>query len=384
MRLTPLDIRKQEFSHGFRGYDDEEVNAFLQMVANQWEELQDENRRREEKIRELENKLVHYQNVEEALQEALQTARESSRKALANAEEKAEMIVSQAMARAEDVTREAEQERHELKRETVRLSGRRSEIVTRLRAFLMSEMELLARYEGDDPVGFIRLHGAEEQRFRRLSERLEEDEASERRKSAQSGRREDRRSAWDEPVDEEGPLHIDPEADSPSKGPEASDRARRDEPRSDVEGGAEASIPASRPETSTSEGRRDAAAFERSQPASEFPAGRESESGPDVAAGTAEGPAQLDRPQTSGLDDDGSSEDAERDVTQHDRPERDEEQEVRGWTTRTVVSRLAEQERSRARKRGEDDYEGERDDETDTRDSSGEIEKIRRILSDLE
>lgn len=157
MRLTPLDIRKQEFTRGLRGYDAEEVLAFLQMLSSQWEDLLDESRRKDEKIRDLENKMAHYEKVEEALQEALQTARETSKEALQNAEEKARLIINSAEQRAEEIKRDAGEDLHQIKRDTAKLSGRRSEIVTRLRAFLMSEMEILAHFEGDDPVGFIKL-----------------------------------------------------------------------------------------------------------------------------------------------------------------------------------------------------------------------------------
>lgn len=167
MRLTPLDIRKQEFTRALRGFDAEEVLAFLQMLSGQWEDLLDEARRRDDKIRELESKMSHYEKVEEALQDALQTARETSKNALQNAEEKARLIVESAEKRAEDIKRDAERDRHQIKREASKLSGRRTEIVTRLRAFLMSELEILARYEGDDPFGFIKLLPAEEQSGRR-------------------------------------------------------------------------------------------------------------------------------------------------------------------------------------------------------------------------
>ena len=171
MRLTPLDIRKQEFTRGFRGFEPEEVYAFLQMVSRQWEEILDDQRRTEQRVRELEAKLVHYERVEEALQEALQTARDSSRIALENAQQKAKLVIGEAEATAVEIKKEAEQDRHQIKREAAKLSGRRNEIVARLRAFLLSEMELLARYEGDDPVGFIRLLPSEEQRLRKAGEK---------------------------------------------------------------------------------------------------------------------------------------------------------------------------------------------------------------------
>ncbi len=40
MRLSPLDIKKQEFSRTIRrGYDPDEVHAFIDMLAGQWEDL---------------------------------------------------------------------------------------------------------------------------------------------------------------------------------------------------------------------------------------------------------------------------------------------------------------------------------------------------------
>jgi DivIVA domain-containing protein len=185
MKLTALDLRKQEFNRTFRGFDTEEVEAFLQMVSTQWQEAMDELRRLEEKVREQEFKLEHYQKVEEALEEALKTARETSRRTLENAEQRARHLVEEAEQKAGLIMGEAEQqarktledarqrsvealkqgeaERHQLQRDVQRITSRRNEIVARLRAFLMSEMELLAHFEGDEPIGFIKLLPAQQE-----------------------------------------------------------------------------------------------------------------------------------------------------------------------------------------------------------------------------
>ena len=297
MRLTPLDIRKQEFTRAFRGYDAEEVQAFLSMLSNQWEEVIDEGRRRDEKIRELETKLVHYEKVEEALQEALTTARETSRKALENAETKAQLIVERAENRAEDIKREAEHERHQIKRETAKLSGRRSEIVTRLRAFLMSEMELLARFEGDDPVGFIKLLPAEEHRLHQLTT---ESERTEERGESRSG------------------------GFSPA------------EESQDV-----------------------------------FELGRKLEE-EDDEEWMDEEPSEADASDAGYL---------ETDLPGEEDRETDEIMQGPGWTARSVISRPSEQRPGAPREEYEE--EEEREDER-RRVSSDEIEKIRRILSDLD
>lgn len=364
MRLTPLDIRKQEFSRGLRGFDAEEVQAFLQMVSEQWEELLDENRRRDEKIRELENKMAHYEKVEEALQEALQTARETARNARENAEERAALLLEQAEAKAQEIKRDAEHERHQIKREAAKLSGRRSEIVTRLRAFLTSELELLARYEGDDPAGFIRLLPGEQERTHELSDRQDEQEAvagptvrsgpteaeargragefAERHERPRDGGTGHRPGAW--PPPEIGP---EPEAEAPEPErhvhdwtqPESAEgEAEEEAARSSAEYG-EVERFEIQGETGTF---RD---FEEHQPPSES------------------NEAAHPEPGRGGIDEgDG------------------DEQDIGaggGWTTQTVVSGPSEH------PPGEEDVD-ESEDRTRTQASSEEIEKIRRILSDLE
>ncbi|MCH8961548.1 MAG: DivIVA domain-containing protein [Bacteroidetes bacterium] len=150
MRLSPLDIKKQEFTRTLRGYDQEEVQAFLDMLAGQWEESLAEQRRTEDRVRELKAKMEHYEKVEEALQEALQTARESSKQTLENARQEAVLLVKKAVGESEDLTRDALRQRDQLMQEVQGLIGRRDEIVARLRAFLMSEAELLTRFEERD------------------------------------------------------------------------------------------------------------------------------------------------------------------------------------------------------------------------------------------
>ena len=70
MNLTPLDVRRKQFDKGFRGYDPTEVDLFLKQIADRLEDLQEDARRAEERVREIEGKLVHYEKVELALQEA--------------------------------------------------------------------------------------------------------------------------------------------------------------------------------------------------------------------------------------------------------------------------------------------------------------------------
>lgn len=182
MKLNPLEIRKHEFPTRFRGYDPEEVDGFLQVVSQQWQELTDDMRRLEARIEEQAAKLTHYAKVEEALEQALETAREGARQRLETADQRAAMTVDDASRRAAALLADAEtraaamrdsaeREARDLladtrKRAAEAVAGaesrlatarhalaeaglRRSEIVVRLRSFLTSELELLAGFEGE-------------------------------------------------------------------------------------------------------------------------------------------------------------------------------------------------------------------------------------------
>jgi cell division initiation protein len=160
MKLTPLDLRKQTFGKAFRGFDPDEVRSFLDLVARQWEEVTEEVRLADERVAAMEHKLKHYERVEVALQEALETARESARRAEASAGQRAKLIVEEAELKALRVVSDAETERQQLRQDAVKLTHRQNEIAARLRSFLMSELEILAQFQGDDPVGFIKLFPA--------------------------------------------------------------------------------------------------------------------------------------------------------------------------------------------------------------------------------
>ncbi len=147
MKLSSLDIRKQQFSRIVRGYDRDEVEAFLDMVSTQWQELVDDMRRSEEKIAEMQLKLDHYQKVEEALEEAVKGARLSGEKKIEAAETSATAILEKAESRAITITMSAEEDRLKIKRETAKYSLRQKEMLSKFRAFLTSELEMLSYHE---------------------------------------------------------------------------------------------------------------------------------------------------------------------------------------------------------------------------------------------
>ena len=154
IRNLKNSLKKKTFGGG---YDTAEVDIQLATLAEQWDSLQEEKRMADERAAELDAKLKHYEKVELALQEALETARDTARRTEEAADRKARLIVEEAELRAQRIIQEAEQERYGLRQDLSTLTNRQTEVAARLRSFLMSELEILAQFQGEDPVGFIKL-----------------------------------------------------------------------------------------------------------------------------------------------------------------------------------------------------------------------------------
>lgn len=147
-------LKKRTFGGG---YDVAEVDQHLTNLAERWEDASEQLHAAQEKVAELEEKLKHYEKVELALQEALETARDTARRTEESADRKARLIIEEAELRAQRIIQEAENERYGLRQDLTHLTNRQNEVAARLRSFLMSELEMLAQFQGEDPVGFIKL-----------------------------------------------------------------------------------------------------------------------------------------------------------------------------------------------------------------------------------
>jgi cell division initiation protein len=115
-RLTPLDIQKQIFSKGLKGYSVDEVRAYLHLIAEEIERLvKDVDRLTRENSR-MREELGEYSDRERILKETLLSAQRVSEEVKANARKEGELIVkdaellserlvSQGMSRVADIER---------------------------------------------------------------------------------------------------------------------------------------------------------------------------------------------------------------------------------------------------------------------------------------
>ena len=154
MKITPLDLRKQEFKKAFRGYDPEEVDTFLEIVAAEFEQISKENASLREKIESLGTTLAEYRNLEKTLQDTLLTAQRATEAARTNSQREADLIVRDAQIRAEKIVDQARIQLSEIKQAIANLKMQKDSFLARLKALLNSQIELLETLELEEEPAF--------------------------------------------------------------------------------------------------------------------------------------------------------------------------------------------------------------------------------------
>lgn len=149
MKLTALEIKQQQFEKALRGYDQAEVQSYLNLLASEWEVMVGQVRELENQVSGFKDKLKHYERVEEALHETLQTAKSSAEEKLIGARKEAKNIVEKAELEAETIYQEAHRERWKVRQHTLQIVEKREEMVQSLRSFLENINHSLDQFSGD-------------------------------------------------------------------------------------------------------------------------------------------------------------------------------------------------------------------------------------------
>ncbi len=117
MRITPMDIEQQEFSRSFRGYNEEEVDDFLDKIVKDYEELINENVKLNEEIEKIQEKLKEFGEIEETLRSALLNTQKSAEEMRGRVEKEAKVIIEKAEMEAKALKQQVFQREDLLKNE---------------------------------------------------------------------------------------------------------------------------------------------------------------------------------------------------------------------------------------------------------------------------
>jgi cell division initiation protein len=222
MDLSARDIHEKQFHDAWRGYNQEEVDDFLDRVAEVFDLMRRENTSLHARLREMEQALTTSRETEEMLKKTLVSAQQAAEEAIAKAQEKANAIVAEAEERATraneetnqklasteaeirrrvlDADREHTARKRELDASVERLRAFEHELKGRLRAFLQQQQQSLgALTEGGPPE--------EGDGVGREAARAETDSPGARRDDRGPGR--DQPGSEDAPPRSEEALHLD-------------------------------------------------------------------------------------------------------------------------------------------------------------------------------
>ena len=150
MKITPLDVKKHEFSKTFRGYDPDEVRAFLEMVSEEMLTMQSSLEEMRIKTAQMETQLSDYKDLEEKWKTTMISAQESAEKALESSRKEAEIIRREAEIKAEEIQNEARQNAFRFKEELELLRSEKRSFVKRLKYLIQSQVELIEVLEKED------------------------------------------------------------------------------------------------------------------------------------------------------------------------------------------------------------------------------------------
>lgn len=143
--LTPLDVRKKrgDFGRRFRGYDREEVDGYLELVAERLEELVRENLALRERVEGLAAQVAAFLERERAVQEAIITAQRLRDEIHGQAQREAELLRRETQAEIERVRTAADRLVEERRAELAELGRKRTRFLVQWRAFLERQVEEL-------------------------------------------------------------------------------------------------------------------------------------------------------------------------------------------------------------------------------------------------
>jgi cell division initiation protein len=136
MRITPLDIQQMVFKVNFRGYDKEEVNRFLEELAQTVEALNRDHAVQREKIIFLEQQLAELKRTEATLSNTLLSAQSLAEDVKQNAHREADLVIKEAELKAGELIRQARVELTDTQRDLSSLQKQRLLMIERLRASL--------------------------------------------------------------------------------------------------------------------------------------------------------------------------------------------------------------------------------------------------------
>ncbi len=143
MKLTPQEIRQQRFHVKFRGFDPEEVDTFLEMVANELEALIQGGKAAGQEAVRLQEECQGLRLEVQRLREALEAGERGKAQTLEVLRAEASETRAQAAREAQAIIEVARHERAKAQDAVEALAEQRRQMIEQLRSLLETQLRLL-------------------------------------------------------------------------------------------------------------------------------------------------------------------------------------------------------------------------------------------------
>ena len=150
MVLTPLDIHNKEFPVKMRGYDQDQVNDYLDQIIKDYEMVLKEKRELEKSLQFSEEKVGHFNNLQDALNKSIIVAQDAADRLKENAAKEANIIRLEAEKNADRLLDEAVSKARKITSETDELKKQSRVFKQRLQIMIESQLEMVKNSEWDD------------------------------------------------------------------------------------------------------------------------------------------------------------------------------------------------------------------------------------------
>ncbi len=150
MTLTLLEINNKEFGIKFRGYDEDEVNDFLDLIERDYEYFTGRIKELEDKNYELAQTVDNYLQISEKIDNTTEKAQDEVERLRLQSEKEYELVIKEAQKNADRIVNDALLKQKNLYHEIEDMKRNASAFRTRFRALLEAELDILERYYYED------------------------------------------------------------------------------------------------------------------------------------------------------------------------------------------------------------------------------------------
>ncbi|WP_046175120.1 DivIVA domain-containing protein [Domibacillus indicus] len=154
MPLTPLDIHKKEFGRSFRGYDEDEVNDFLNQIIKDYELIIREKKELEAQLAGQTERLSYFSNIEETLNKSIVIAQETAEDVKRNALKESKLLIREAEKNADRIVEESLSKARRIAVEIEELKKQSKVFRTRFKMLMEAQLDLLNNDDWDALLDF--------------------------------------------------------------------------------------------------------------------------------------------------------------------------------------------------------------------------------------